>query len=152
MKRVRISTLLLLVVLAAMAVALVIQGRRIADLEAQSDRSLPTLPPTLGSPFDMDPRAPTPAAPARTAQSSEPAPQPGTIEATPPTPATTREMLPKALSMPSRTMPVPSSSSSVPLEDQIKGLDEQIRGLTKERDRLELKAKSMGTGSTPEPK
>jgi hypothetical protein len=154
MKRLRLSTLMLLVIVAAMTAALVVQGRKISRLEARSDPSLPATLPSTGSPFDMDPRPPRPAAPDLTDRASEPAPEPGKIEATPPAPApaTTGEAPPKALAVPSRTMPVPSSSSSVPLEDQIKGLDEQIRGLTKVRDRLELKARSTGIRFTPGPK
>jgi hypothetical protein len=152
MKRLRISTLMLLVIVAAMAVALVVQGRRISRLEARSDPSLPVILSSTGSPFDMAPRPPQAAAPALTDQSSQPAPEPGKVEATPPALATAREAPPKVLAVPSRTMPVASSSSSVPLDDRIKGLDEQIRSLTRERDRLELKARSTGIRPTPEPK
>lgn len=130
MRKIRLSSALLAIIIAGLIAALVVQERRIARIESEIlpgisvfDTPLPPLPASGTSPFD--------------APIHEPAAKPSIATA-----PTSR--------LPSRSLPSPAAPVKPSREEQIRALNLQIEFLTKQKERI-LNGEDIQTNAPPPP-
>jgi len=142
MRKIRLGSLMLAIVILGLVATIVVQERRIARLEANF-----TMFTSNQSPFTGPVRPP-----ATTGSPSIPAlppPEPSPFVQTPRGPSNKPAEAPLPVSVPSRTLPTPSVPIAVPPEEQRRSLDHQIEFLTRQRERLQKEETEDATAPPP---